>query len=180
MDYIPDKNVLLVNIGRLKKESYIDSNVNEKTLRTAIKYIQDSIVERVIGTCLFDKLKELICEDEICTPLFQYYKILLDDYLLPIFIHGVEAEISIPLSFKNRNAGTVRNVSDELIQATLDDIKYLNQFYNNKKDFYIKRAIDFLKCHRKEFPELKCCECPWYVQRPFNKDYSVPINLNIV
>ncbi len=173
----PDKNVLIVNINRLKKDSYIDANVSEDTLRVASLYIQDTIIERIIGTCLFNKLREIICEGFIEDMLYQYYKVLLDDYLFPVFVYGVQAEISIPLSFKNRNAGTIQNNSADVTQTGLDDIKYLNQYYQNKKDFYIKRAIDFLMCHCGQFPELRSCECSWCGELPMNKDYTTPLSL---
>lgn len=173
-----DRNILLVNIHKLKKDSFIDDNVSDHTIRVAAMAVQDMVIEKVTGTCLFDKLRELICDDTINDEYNWCYTDLLDNYLFQIFAYGVPAEISIPLSFKNRNNGTVRPNTDTTTQAGLSDIKYLNQYYLNKMDHYVNRAIRYLKCNCC-FPELKCCECDWANERPFSKGPSVSINLSM-
>lgn len=176
-----NKNVLIVNINRLKKESYLDDNLSDDKIRIAVKFIQDTIIEKVIGTCLFEKLRELICTGEIDDGDYRMYKKLIDDYLFPIFVYGVPAEISIPISYKNRNIGVVQGSNENLVQTALDDIKYLNQYYKNKMDFYVQKAIDFLCCHYDCFrAELCHCECSWCTERARSKQPSTPLNLNIV
>lgn len=174
------EKALIVNIEKLKNDSYLDKNVTNNDIRIAALLIQDEVIEHVIGTCLFDCIKRMIIECDIEKPCNHIYKELLDEFLFPIFTYAVMAELSIPKSFKVRNAGTVQQQSENITQAGLSDIKYLNHYYKNKADFYINRAIKYLKCNKDCFPELCCCECSWCADKPFSKQPMTPLNLKPV
>lgn len=171
---------LIINIERLKNDSYLDKNVSNNDIRVAVLYIQDEIIEHLIGTTLFDRIRHMVVHDTIDCCDNRLYKELLDDYLFPIFVYSVQAEISIPKSFKVRNIGTIQQTSDNIQQANLSDIKYLNSYYKNKADFYIARAVKFLRCNRHCFPELNHCHCAWCADKPFGKQPHTSLNLNIV
>lgn len=156
----------------------MDTNVSEKMIRVAALAVQDMVIEKVIGSCLFNRLIELVCTDEICCEGNECYHVLLERYLFPIFSYGVQAEMSVPMSFKNRNNGIVRVNLDGASEAALSEIKYLNQYYLNKMDTYVQRAIRYLRCN-KCFPELASCECDWAGEKPFGKKPSVTINLSM-
>lgn len=174
-----EDRALLISPQTLKNNSHLDENVNDKDIRIAIKYVQDTVIDQVIGTCLFKSIKKMIVNDEICHPDNHVYKYLLDEYLKDIFLWGVPAQLPIPLSYKIRNAGEIRASSENMSQSASDDIKYNIQWYKNKMDFYVKRAIDYLCCHRQCYPELCCCcECGWY--QALSKQPSVPVNLRPV
>lgn len=171
---------LIVNIERLKNDSYLDKNVSNNDIRVAVLFIQDEIIEHVIGTCLFDKIKCMVVDGTIDHCKNSIYKQLLDEFLFPIFAYSVQAEISIPKSFKVRNIGTIQQTSDNIQQSGLSDIKYLNSYYKNKADFYIARAIKYLKCNRECFPELCNCGCSWCEDKAFGKQPNTSLNLNII
>lgn len=173
-------NALIINIERLKNDSYLDKNVSNNDIRVAVLFIQDEIIEHVIGTALFDRVKSMVIDGSIDCCDNTIYKQLLDDFLFPIFVYSVQAEISIPKSFKVRNIGTIQQTSDNIQQSGLSDIKYLNSYYKNKADFYISRAIKFLLCNRHCLPELCGCTCGWCQDKPFGKQPHTSLNLNIV
>lgn len=169
--------VLFVNENRLKTESYLDENVSNDHIRVAVLHIQSEIITRVLGTCLTDQLKELICTGHIDDNKYRWYKELLDSYLYPIFSYGVQAELPIPLGFKNKNQGMVQPQGEDFSQTNLSDIQYISKWYRNHMDFYMKKAIDWLTCNRKQFSELcktGCCNC---VESPLNKDYDTGLSL---
>ncbi len=174
-----NNKILLISVNKIKKDSYLDENVSDDKIRIAIEFIQDSIIENVIGTSLYNTLIEFIenlnnqTELEGCDCALLD---LLDNYIAPIFLYGVQAELNIPLSFKERNIGNFQ-IQDERISGTqLNDIKYLNQYYINKQEFYINRCIEFLKCNIECFPEIRDCGCSW-CKSAFNSHTS---NLGIV
>lgn len=174
-------DILLVNINKLKADSYLDANVDNNAIRVAMLFMQDEVIERVTGSILFDKIKSLIPNSCIDRPCYCCYKTLLDDYLFPIFVWGVQAELSIPKSYKLRNAGLVQQTGDNIQQSQLADIKYTNSYYKNKMDFYIERAIKYLKCNLECFPEVNGCGCSWCVDSAFGKQpTNSRLNLNIV
>lgn len=180
-DFCPD-NILLADIDLIKKESYLDANVSSESIRHALIFVQDSIAELVTGSCLLEQLKRLVCTDEIYNPYYSMYRRLLDSYLFPILVNGVQAELASKLSFQERNHGIVRhNDNQHLSYPGVSDIKYIRQDYNRNTDFYITRAIRFIKCNRSCFCELCCCsygcDCS---HAPFQRAYSIGINLEVL
>lgn len=160
--------VILVDMQALKKDSNIDINLSENQIMPAVIYVQDVIIERVTGKCLADKLKGLVQENTIKCEENKHYKDLLDHYIFPIFIWGVQASLPVSLTYKARNAGVITVTGENYNPAYLSDIKYVENTYNRKMDFYINRAVEYLKCSDK-FPELKaCCD-------GLNKDFAIPL-----
>lgn len=165
---LPREKVLLISVDKLKKNSYVDLNVDDKSIRVAIDFIQDLIIKESIGDNLFYAITDLIVNNNV-TGL---WKELLETYIHPIFYYGVVAELSIPLSFKNRNIGTFQAKDEKIEGTSLSDIKYLNQYYNNKRDFYISQLQDFLRCNQC-FKKFRCpCD-------NIGSGFSIPINIKI-
>lgn len=172
---------VLVNINQLKADSYLDANVDNNSIRVAVLYMQDEIIEHLIGTDLFDVLLALVRANKMDSPGYHLYKVLNDEYLFPIFVWGVQAELSIPKTYKLRNAGLVQQTGDNIQQSALPDIKYTNSYYKNKVDFYIERAKKFLKCNKCSFPELCGCGCSWCKDDMLDKmPTNSPLNLKKV
>ena len=167
-EYIEKPNVLLISVDKLKENSYIDLNVDDKKIRVAIQFIQDLIIKDVLGIGLFNTLTDLIENGEVKSA----WKDLLDNYIHPIFYYGVVAELAIPLSYKNRNIGTYQIMDDKASGTQLNDIKYLTSYYNNKRDFYISHLQDFLRCNQC-FAQFKC---PCYKS---SSNLNIPLNIKI-
>lgn len=152
---MPDSyDILMISADKLKKNSYIDANVEEQTIRVAAKFIQDTIVEKIIGSCLYNQLLQMICDNKVTGN----YKILLVEYLHPIFTYGIPGELSIPLSFKNRNIGTFQVQGSDVKSTDLDELKYINQWYKNKMNFYMSRAMEYI-CKNRDCFAMYCCPC---------------------
>jgi len=152
-------NVLLADIEQLKEESYLDKNVDNRNIRTAMMYVQDYIVDHVTGSCLLDQIKYLICNNKIKCDCYRWYKKLLDEHIFPILTYGIQAELAPHLTLKERNEGIIRNSDQNLQYPVLSEVNYIKGQYSNKLDFYVVRAVKFLKCNRKRFIELCGCGC---------------------
>lgn len=175
------QNILLADIETLKRESYLDDNVSSEVIRTAMLFVQDSIVERVTGSCLMNQIKLLIDHCEIDERRYRWYKELLDSYLFQIIVYGIQSDLTTHLTFKERNQGVIRNNDTNVQYPVLSDIKHVERKYNTKLDFYINRAVNWLRCNKEHFCELcGCCCCCDCNTAPFNKPYRVGINLDIV
>lgn len=161
----------LIPIDKIRKDSILDENFSANQIRIAVEFIQDTIINKILGRELFDELIRFVnnCETNVC------YETLINDYLYPIFIWGVPAEVSIPTSFKSRNIGTFQIADERIIKSSIDDIKYLNSYYKNKMDFYINRAVEFIRCNKSCFPEsiCTCCNTGGMV-----KQFNNPLNLH--
>lgn len=150
-------NTLLVSESALKEFSYIDKNIKGEILTPAIVFVQDTIVESLLGTKLFDRLIYLINSCEINAEENWCYKELLDGYLFNLISYSVLAEIQVPLTFQTRNKGNVRSSDDHIQTSAMVDTKYTENHYKNRADYYRSRLYNYLMCNCNCFPELREC-----------------------
>lgn len=174
-EFNPHK-VWLAACSDIKAESYLDENVSDKQIQVAMTDVQYMIIEKVTGSCLMNQLKMLICDGSIKCGCAGKYRELLDVYLFPIISYGVQAELAAHLTYKERNQGVIRNNDTQHLQyPILNDIKYIKSQYEVKRDFYITRAVKWLKCNKDCFCELCACGCCDCETAPFQLPYSTPI-----
>lgn len=173
--YIAD--LFLVSEDRIKTETYLDANVNPDAIRVAALHIQNVIIERVLGTCLTNQLKKLVCTGEICLEDYACYKDLIDNYLYNIFNYGIQAELIIPLSYKTRNQGLIQVEGETFRQPSMSDTQYTEQFFRNRMDFYIIKCVDYLRCNCGCFKSLCNCGGCCSNEAPYHKDLSLGLYL---
>jgi hypothetical protein len=173
-------NILLATPEEIKKEGFLDENVSNDQIRSAIVYAQDAIIERVTGDCLMNQIKLLICSDAISQSNYLNYRRLLDEYLFPIVNYAVQHTMVPHLTLKIRNQGVVMHNDNEHVRYPgLMDVKYIQSELEHKMDFYVNRAVKFLYCNKDCFCELCGCygACGCGVA-PFQRQFSVSINLD--
>lgn len=171
--------IYLISAEIIKKESNsLDTNIDNDTIRNGVRFVQDYVIEHVIGTSLCNKLKCLIDQEVINQKNYTSYWELLTVYLKPIFIHGVAAEIMIPNAYKTRNLGTFQINGDNKVASTLKEIQYIQQEEKNHMDYYVNRAIKYLVCNMQCYPELCGCTCSWYQAQFASKMPSIGLNLH--
>lgn len=134
--------VLLISEQTLKSYSLVNGNVDSQYILPAIQYAQDEGLQPLLGTRLYRTICALVENNQLQGN--EAYKELLDVYITPYLINKVMADIQVPVSFKIRNAGIIQNTSDNIIVPQIKDIQYVQQYYNNKADFYANRLSDFL------------------------------------
>lgn len=149
------ENVFLVSENSLKAANYIDYNIKGEVLIPAITFVQDDIVENLLGTKLYEKLLSLINSDTINESENSKYKELLDGYLFKLIAYSVIAELQVPLSYQTRNKGNVQSSDERVSNAFMTEVKYTENHYRNRADLYRIRLSDYLYCNNKDFPELK-------------------------
>lgn len=153
--------VLLISEKTLKENSVINNNVDGMYVLPAVEYAQDSGLQHLLGTKLYNRLMDLV-ESGITEE--NDYKYLLDEYITPYLINKVTADIQIPLSFKLRNQGVVQQTGENTYVPSLKDMQYVAQSYENKANFYGNRLSDFLLANRSKYPEYckidSCADMP--------------------
>lgn len=153
--------VYLISVKTLKENSVINNNVDEMYVLPAVEYAQDSGLQPLLGTKLYNRLMDLV-ESGITEE--SDYKYLLDEYITPYLINKVTADIQIPLSFKLRNQGVVQQTGENTYVPSLKDMQYVAQSYENKANFYANRLSDFLRANRSKYPEYckidSCADMP--------------------
>lgn len=143
---------LLVSEKTLKSNSIVNDNVDSMYILPAIEYAQDSSLQSVLGTLLYNKLMDLVADGSITGETD--YKYLLDEYVTPFLINKVTAEIQLPLAYKLRNQGLVQQTGENTYAPSMRDAQYVIQHYNNQATFYANRMRDYLHANHSKYPEF--------------------------
>ena len=149
------KNVMLISPQKVKSYGVINLNVNESEVGNAIRISQNIYLQDIIGTDLVEHMQELVYNkvkgtgSSIDDEENEAYKVLLDDYLVPVLVYRTAVELCTLMTLKIRNMGVVKN-SDTNVQATsAGDVKYMAEYYETFFYDAVNKLMDFL-CENKE------------------------------
>ena len=143
--------VFLISEDTLKSETIINDNTGSEYIKPAIETAQDIYLQQLIGSELLDKLCADIEAGNITSP----YTTLIDDYITNYLKYKVLSEITIPISYKYRNAGVIQANGDHYQQTTLRDAQLVANHYDMRATFYAERLSKYLCTNADKFPEYK-------------------------
>lgn len=165
-------NVLLISEKTLKEFNIAD-NLDATYLTPAIMTSQDIYLTQIIGSKLVDKIKLLVSTGEIVNEENKEYKILLDDYITAYLQYKACAELTLPLAYKERNAGVVQTNNEYVVNTGMKDAKYLESYYNDRADYYGLRMTAYIKANSTYFPEYNCSGCDGSVSPSNSTDCQI-------
>lgn len=148
--------VFLIGEQSLKDFNICD-NLDANYLNPAISVSQEVYLHQLIGTRLLETIKGMVGDGSISDLDNQHYKILLDDYITPYLQHKVIAEITIPIAYKTRNAGVIQTNNEYVVNTQMKDAKYLENYYNDRADFYAIRMTKYIVANVSDYPEYNAC-----------------------
>ena len=140
----------LITVEELKQDGFINQNLENEYLYSAIDEAQGIFLREIIGDSLYETLQNKLSEANIDG----VYQTLLDSYVKIYLKYKVLALLCVPLNFKIRNIGIAQQFSNEVNTTSLEDTKYIQNYYEGKADFYANRLTKFLQTN--DIPEYKC------------------------
>ena len=140
----------LITVEELKQDGFINQNLENEYLYSAIDEAQGIFLREIIGDSLYETLQNKLSEANIDG----VYQTLLDIYVKIYLKYKVLALLCVPLNFKIRNIGIAQQFSNEVNTTSLEDTKYIQNYYEGKADFYANRLTKFLQTN--DIPEYKC------------------------
>jgi len=161
------KTVMLISPQKVKTYGVINLNVNENEVGNAIRISQNIYLRDIIGGDLLEHVQELVYNKiKGLTPSIddeenEAYKVLCDDYLVPVLVYRTAVELCTLLTLKIRNMGVVKN-SDTNVQSTsAGDVKYMAEYYETFYYDAVNRLMDFLCENKDAFVEIEdgFCTC---------------------
>ncbi len=137
----------------------MDENLHREYLTESTLWI-DKKGWKILGRCIYDTLWDLKCSGDIDLPENICYKTLLD-YLFPIYVYGIKADLPKSISYQERNTGVVRatDPNGTFREATESEITAVEQRYQSKLNFYRDRLVKFMRCNPC-FAQNHCGCCP--------------------
>ena len=140
----------LITVEELKADGFVNQNLENEYLYSAIDEAQDIFLREIIGDSLYETLQNKLSEANIDG----VYQTLLDIYVKIYLKYKVLSLLCVPLNFKLRNIGIAQQFSNEVNTTSLEDTKYIQNYYEGKADFYANRLTKFLQTN--DIPEYKC------------------------
>ena len=139
-----------ITVEELKQDGFVNQNLENEYLYSAIDEAQGIFLREIIGDSLYETLQNKLSEVNING----VYQTLLDSYVKIYLKYKVLALLCVPLNFKIRNIGIAQQFSNEVNTTSLEDTKYIQNYYEGKADFYANRLTKFLQTN--DIPEYKC------------------------
>lgn len=150
--------VFLTNADFIRSVTNISNNTQDKYLLSAMRESQDVDLQSVLGSKLYGKLKELVGSGNIIADDNYKYKLLLDasQYFIA---YSTVTKLVIISSVKLDNMGANQASDDNVQPLSMKDVFSVENYYQQKADFYKKRLQDYLTEHKDDFNELKDNKC---------------------
>jgi hypothetical protein len=145
--------VLFISTATLKRSTPIQQNVDDDLLNPYIYKAQETHIQQILGTNLYDKIMTLIQTNTMSQPSNINYKLLLDDYIIPCLTEYSFYEVMPFISLKITNKSIVRGNAEFATEGDLTDLKYLRSTVRDIAEFYAQRVSNYLKQYSYNFPE---------------------------
>lgn len=161
-------NVIFIGEDYIKKTSYIDENVDVKLLRNSILETQDFRIEPIVGTGLYNELKDQV-DSGTKTAL---NNTLLNTYLAPALKYWVLIDASLILNYKIMNKSIVKRTSDNTEQLDLSELDRLMNHFKIRAEFYSEKATKYLIENEASYPLYNDAGDGFDTVHPYRNNYT--------
>jgi hypothetical protein len=160
-------SVLFISEATLKASSVINENVDNKVLTPLIIECQDLYIHPVIGTGLFNELKDQITNSTVTA----LNKTLLDSYIIPCLKAFIKYELPMELNFKFTNKNVGKKNSEDSQPISSDEMRELMNRYKLKAQWYAERITRYLEQNYPDYPLYINPGTGWDVIRPVRNNF---------
>lgn len=152
------KDILLTSAEFVKSATNISDNIEDKIMKTAIREAQDINFKSVVGSKMYNKLKELVDGANIQYEKNAAYKNLLDEAQFYL-AYLVVSKLCVITTYGLDNVGVYKKSDEHFETLDVDDTFRLQEFYQHKADYYCMCLQNYILEHRKELPEIDENKC---------------------
>lgn len=144
----------ILSVAYWEKYGFTNTNTDVKKLKVIILRVQQSNVEPVLGTTLYDKIISDI-EDNSLDGL---YKTIVDDYLIDMMVAYCDHKATYHTTNQITNKTTGKNKDENIDSNTeADNNAFRKELMRDAKQIE-KKLIGWLRDNFKNIPEL--CDVP--------------------
>lgn len=148
-------NVLMCDTKDLKDLGFISEELDELLIPNAIQFIQDSKIQNILGTSLYQVLLSEINSkvDDDLYVIPEKYTVLLYNYIFNALGYFVQAELYLPSTNKLRNKGLLNTSDDKVTPVDYATLNSSIKYYNDRGEFYLDQLIRYIRQNITEYPE---------------------------
>lgn len=143
--------VLFIDRTDLVRNSILDGNVDTDKFIFFIKTAQEIHIQNYLGTKMYEGLTNAM--PDIDLPVNARWKILLDEYVVPMLIWFTQVDYIPFASYQIRNGGMFKHRSENADTVSKDEVDYLVEKARTNAEWYSRRFIDYMSFNQQLFPE---------------------------
>ena len=144
--------VLFIGMEDMKSLTALGGNVDSDYVIPFIRIAQDMHILSVLGTKLFDKMKELIEDDEMGDAGNEAYNSLLD-LIKPCLAHFTMVDYIPFNTYKLKNASTLQPQPENAVPVSKTEMDSLVEIERKTARNYLMRIEEYLCANNSDLPE---------------------------
>lgn len=160
-------NVLLCSPETIKSNNMLDCNVDDSMISSVIYTAQNVYLRDILGDKLVTKLQTLVynsinnIEDNINDANNTVFKALLDTFVKDVITYKVLSDLVVLNTLKIKNAGVVQLSDTNISTVSLNDLKYLKDYFDTYFNSALNRMTDYINNNKDTFKNYTHigCEC---------------------
>lgn len=141
--------VNLIQNSDFINRSYLDKNIDDKTLKMAIWDCQNLIVEPIIGTTLYNKLKA----DAVAYVMSPAYQTFVVQYLWPVIIEGAQYLLVKNLVYRWTRSSIVKDQNSTSNSVDINELHGIMKDRENAMNHYVRILKRHLELNTASYPE---------------------------
>lgn len=166
---------LFITLDFLKRNSFIQNNVDDALLKPLIGLVQDKYITPVLGSELYNRLVTDIQSGAMSAS--SQYKTLLEDYVQATIVQYCIYEGLEQIASQTTNKGVQNKNSDFSSTADESRVNKLEDKALQNGNFYSERIIRYLRANHTLFPELNPTNANYDTIFPQVQGYFSGINI---
>ena len=144
--------ILFIDRTDLVRNSILDGNVDTDKFIFFIKTAQEIHIQNYLGTKMYEGLTAAI-KAGIDLAVNARWKLLLDDYVVPMHIWFTQVDYLPFASYQLRNGGMYKHRSENAETVSKEEVDYLVEKARTNAEWYSRRFIDFMSFNQTLYPE---------------------------
>ncbi len=140
---------MLVTRDEIYQRTPVNGNLDFDKVLPHVLTAQDTHVQEVLGTALYNKIVTDFNNDTLVDPYLE----LLNTWVKPMLIHFVASDFYLFHAFEVANGGIFRHQSENSFTPDMKDVDRLHSEQKKFAVFYRERLVDYLCYNSNLFPE---------------------------
>ena len=144
-------SAVLIDTEYLTDLTPMGANIDPLQIAPFIEEAQDVYIQDILGTAFYN---------DICYKIYSGYtqsSWTTDEYVVVELSSKILAYYTVymalpHLAIKIRNVGVARTQGDNIIQSTMEEMRYLREEVKNLAEFYAQRLINHLCTYASKYP----------------------------
>lgn len=141
--------IYLISPQTVKDYSVLDNNVDDKLINIAITAAQETMLQPLVGTNLYEKFEQIVIGSETN----QDYLNLLANQVRNYLIAATVLKVSVNLLYRYANSGILKDSNANSGAIGIQELNSIRQEKESEVKYYAQVITDYIMNNQAKFPE---------------------------